>query len=388
MRGIILGFKLVFRECRREWWRKVYRCLILAVIVAIGAVVQILPDAYGVLRLSGYEQASYDFRLSGNLEEPDLDALRSSPSTKEVLAAAIWSLRLESNEGETERSATVVFVDDMAAASRLMPINPEGRTFDTGGLVLTSTLASQLGVHEGDSVSMDWSDYDISDPPTVTAKVSSIVESGAEGDVAVVDDALATAALTEAMSKLRAKADPQTSQPRFTEFFVSVSRPVDDSWIYKTVGGEPEGYSLEWRTDRLDSERQEVARLDNGTNDILKSLSVCLYAVIALYFCGQRLTSRRKELAVLVAGGASRSTLLAYVLSDVLMLIATASALALLVAYMFFRLQLAFVLPGHLIGRLVAYGVMLNFIVMCLVAGLMLWQTRGRQISKALARVF
>jgi ABC-type lipoprotein release transport system permease subunit len=360
----------------------------LAIIVAIGAIVQILPDAYGVLRLSGFEQAAYDFRLSGNLEEADLAALRSSASVGEVLAAAIWSTRLASGEGDAVRSGMVVFVDDMARASRLMPVNPGGMAFDPGGMVLTSRLASELGVSEGDPVAMDWSDYDIGDPPTVTATVSGIVESGAEGEMAIVDDALAEAALTDAMNQLRAKGDLQTSQPRYTEFFVLLSQPVNDSWIFETIGGEPEEFSLEWRQDRLSTERQEVARLDNGTNGILKFVSACLYAVIALFFCGQRLVSRRKELAVLVAGGASRSALLAYVLADVLVLIIFASGLALLAAYVFFRFQLVFLLPGHLVGRVIVYGVVLDFAVMCLGAVLTLWQTRGSQISKALARVF
>jgi len=362
--------------------------LVLAVILAVGAILHILPDAYGVLRLSGYEQAAYDFRLSGNLEESDLVALRNSPAVKEVLAAAIWSLRLESDEGKAVRSAMVVFVDDMAVASRLMPLNPSKKTFEPGGAVLTSRLASQLSVRVGDSILMDWADYDVDSPPAVPARVSCLVESGADGELAVVDEDLAETALMEAMGKLRAKGEPGASQPRFTVFFVSLRHPVDDSWIFETIGGEPEEYSLEWRKDRLDSERQEVARLDSSTNSILKSLSVLLYTVALLYLCGQRLTSRRKELAVLAAAGAARPTLLAYVLADMFIVIVSASALALIATYLFFRLQLMFVLPGHLIARLSIHGLVLDIIVGSLIAALAIWRTRVSQITKALAKVF
>jgi hypothetical protein len=267
-----------------------------------------------------------------------------------------------------------------------MPYNPQGLTFESGGAVLTSGLASQLEARKGDSITLDWSGYDLQDAPRLVVQVSQIVGATGEGEMAIVDDAVALSALSSAMQQL-SRANPEADMPRYTEVFFSLAEPADDATVIAGTGVEPGQLSMERRADRLRSEQLEADRVDAGVR-MVKWLGIGLYTLLVIFYAFQRLQANRKVLAVLVTTGASRGTLLSFVLGDTAVFIGLASVLGLIVSLIFFRLQFSFPLSWSVVGRAAGYGLAVNCAVFGLLLATSLWLMRSSNLARLLARVF
>ena len=330
----------------------------LQLILVVVFVLLMVPVSYRFLRVGGVESAAYDYSVSGDLTVQDLDGLRSAGS-RTVAAASIWGI--EVCAGGASVAADAYFVDDMAAASRMLPLNAallSRGAFSDDSAVITADVARSLHAVVGDDVTIRWTGY-AETPRELRMKVGGIAYSTASGSMVVAPESAAEGVVADIRDSLVSQGQ---SAPAYTIAYVAgpkgeAAQPAEAAAL---MGDR---IALETRQARLASEEREVQRLQGGQMRVVLIGSAVLYLFLLLQYMNHRVTQNGKLYAILTAVGARPAVIRTHFLCDAIMTIAILSVIGLAAASMLYRVILHMYMPLDRMAQVAVPAIAANMLL-------------------------
>jgi ABC-type lipoprotein release transport system permease subunit len=376
MKSLSFSAKLLVKEIKKNPYNYVKQYIFFSILFAIIVIVYTIPLSYEYIRVFPFKKSTYDLHISGPLYINDLNKLLKLNGISQVACIDTWDdLTVIVPKNNKEMLAEVIFVKDFDVVANLLPDNPHmliKGNFDKQSIVVTSIVADRLRLNIGDEVTLSWANFKA---PQYSAKgvVSGIISENLYGPHLLADYNIANNII------------PKMSDIDFTSMYIKFSKKNIAEKDILSALGEDANITFEWRTIRLNSEINEVNKLNTSSFNYIKYGLVAIYFLLFIGYSLIRLKDRSKLYAILSACGAQMSVLRAHFFIDIFLLFSLVTSTGVILAKLLYRNVLLKCFPIAAVSEIYLL-IVISMILLIVITLISMWKLNRASIADILTK--